>query len=382
MESPENPAAQAATPWWRTLLYALLITAALVAAFLIFDAYFRTVTTILLMALVLTLLMQPTVEWAAVRVPPAQAHAVRVGMVLGIYVLIAGVVFGMGAAIFGTLRQQTHEVVDTFRQGRLPVHFTQLEAWYLSFVPENVRQQFHANLQSELARADLSKQVWDWSVNLVKQFGHWLGLLIEFIFVPLIAFYFLTDAATVRKQLLYFVPGRYHAPVDLYAGGITQIFRKYVHGQILLCVIAWAVVTVAMLALGIPGALLLGVIAGVTRAIPVIGPLVGGIPVVGMVLLHPGSAAYFWPVLVGFTSLHLYESKYLMPRILGDHLGLHPIIIIVSLLIGYKFLGLLGMFIAPPVVAVLRFALALRRGDIATADAMTAPETKQAEAAG
>lgn len=362
-DSPDNQVAPPATPWWRTLLYALLVTAALVAAFLIFDTYFRTVATILLLAMVLALLLQPLVEWAARRVPPRHAHAVRVGVVLGVYVVIAGVVVGMGAAIFGTLREQTNEVVSTLKQGQLPVQFTQLEAWYVSTVPEETRKQLYANLQQSLQQADLSQQAWSWTVSLVKQFGHWIGLLIEFIFVPLIAFYFLTDAGSVREQLLYFVPGRYRRSVMHYASGIGVIFRQYVHGQILLCIIAWVVVTLAMLALGIPGALLLGVVAGVTRAIPVIGPLVGGIPVVGMVLLHPGSAAFFWPVLIGFTALHLFESKYLMPRILGDHLGLHPIIIIVSLLIGYKFLGLLGMFIAPPVVAVIRFALAVRRGD-------------------
>lgn len=361
---PGNLAASpTATPWWRTLLYALLITGVLVAAFLIFEKYFRTAATVVLLAVVLTYLMQPAVDWVARLGRARHAHAARVAAVLVIYVLIGAVIFGMGASIGGTLKKQTKELVSTFNQGRLPAQLERLEAWYVTAIPPKVREQFATRLQEQINKADLSQQAWDWALGLMKHIGRWFGVLIELIVVPIIAFYLLTDEAVVREQILGFVPPRRRNAFLRYGRGIGDIFRKYVQGQIILCAIAWAVVTLAMLVLGIPGALLLGVIAGATRAIPMVGPLVGGVPVVAAVLLHPQSAAFFWPVLIGFTALHLFESKYLMPRVLGDHLGLHPILIIVALLVGYAFLGLLGMFIGPPTVAVIRFILAVRRGE-------------------
>ena len=199
-------------------------------------------------------------------------------------------------------------------------------------------------------------------MGLAKKAGQWIALLIELIFVPLVAFYFLTDASRIREQALFFVPKRHRHAVLQYSSEMDRILRRYMHSQVILCAVAWVVVTIALLLMGIPGALLLGIIAGVARAIPVIGPFVGGVPVLAAVLFNPQWAGAFWWVLIAFTALHFFESKFLMPRILGDKLGVHPVMVIISLLVGYEMLGLLGMFLAPPAVAMIRFILALRRG--------------------
>ena len=160
--------------------------------------------------------------------------------------------------------------------------------------------------------------------------------------------------------------------MEQYAAGIDGILRQYIKGQLLLCVIAWFVVTLSLVLLRIPGALVLGLVAGLSRGIPIIGPIVGGIPLLAAVLWNTASTHAFWWVLLGFVLLHLIESKYLMPRILGSSLGIHPVLIIVSLIIGYAILGLLGMFLAPPAVAMIRFVVTLRRSQAADETQQTA----------
>jgi predicted PurR-regulated permease PerM len=59
-------------------------------------------------------------------------------------------------------------------------------------------------------------------------------------------------------------------------------------------------------------------------------------------------------VLIFFTLLHLFESKVLMPKIIGYHMRLHPAIIMIVLLIGSEFFGLIGMFLAAPVATIVR----------------------------
>jgi len=120
-------------------------------------------------------------------------------------------------------------------------------------------------------------------------------------------------------------------------------------------------VTGVLLLMHIPGALLLGLIAGLTRGIPLIGPIFGSIPVLAVVLWSPRWCGAFWWVLLGIVVLHVFESKYLMPRILGDSLGIHPVLIVISLLLGYELLGILGMFLAPPAVAMIRFIVITKR---------------------
>ncbi len=185
-----------------------------------------------------------------------------------------------------------------------------------------------------------------------------LGFVAELILVPILAFYFLVDAEGLRRQVLFFVPARLRAVFSHSLDGLNDIMYRYVVGQMILCATAFVVVSAALWLLHIKFWLLLGVVAGLTRAVPVIGPLLGGIPVVAAVLTQSQSLSFGLWVTVGFTLMHLFESKYLMPAILGRQLDLHPVLIIFALLVGAEFLGLIGMFIAVPVLAAIKFFIA------------------------
>jgi predicted PurR-regulated permease PerM len=87
---------------------------------------------------------------------------------------------------------------------------------------------------------------------------------------------------------------------------------------------------------------------------------VGAIPIIIVLLLAKDWSTSLW-VLLAFTLLHVLESKFLMPAVLGRQLRLHPVLIIVSLLIGAQVGGLLGMFLAAPVLAVIRTLVEDRR---------------------
>jgi predicted PurR-regulated permease PerM len=95
--------------------------------------------------------------------------------------------------------------------------------------------------------------------------------------------------------------------------------------------------------------------------VPIVGPVVAGVPIVLLASLK-SPVLGFW-VLVGYSFLHFFESKYLMPRVLGFHLGIHPVLVIVSLLVGYELFGIVGMFVAVPLVAIAKLVMKQQRGD-------------------
>jgi predicted PurR-regulated permease PerM len=351
------------TPWWRTLLYGLLIAASGLVAFLIFQKYLYVAALIVLLAGILTYLLQPGVEWLVKVSRLRNIHLARVSAVLLIYLGIGLFLFGMGAAVKNTIVEQWNTVSSLYARGVMPPQVKRLQRWYIATVPEEMRLRLATDFQTELHKSENMQKAAQLAAGLSKHLGEWMSLLIELIVVPLIAFYFLTDGGTVGTQVLDFVPPHRRESVVRYSRGMNEILRHYVQGQIILAAIAWVVFTVLLLLLRVPGALLLGIVAGLSRAIPMFGPMLGGVFILGAVWLNPATAGLFWWVLIGFCALHLFESKFLMPRILGDHLGIHPIVVIVSLLIGYEFLGMLGMFLAPPVVAMIRFILAVRRGE-------------------
>jgi predicted PurR-regulated permease PerM len=142
----------------------------------------------------------------------------------------------------------------------------------------------------------------------------------------------------------------------------NRIMRAFVVGQVILCALAGIVVGVGLAALSVQYPFVLGVLAGVTRAIPIIGPIIGGIPIVVLTLVTKGPATAL-AVLGFFTFLHFAESKFIMPLLIGDRMELHPVVIIVvliaggeigGLLIGGTIGSLLGMFFAAPIASIVR----------------------------
>jgi predicted PurR-regulated permease PerM len=124
------------------------------------------------------------------------------------------------------------------------------------------------------------------------------------------------------------------------------------------------VVTAGLWAMNVDFFFLLGVVAGLTRAVPIIGPIVGAIPILLAVLATKSAAVTLW-VLLAFSVMHVLESKLLMPAILGQQLDLHPVLIIVALLVGAQVGGLLGVFLAAPVLAVVKAVIAQQRQNAA-----------------
>ena len=196
-----------------------------------------------------------------------------------------------------------------------------------------------------------------WLGSLLGATLSWATHVVELILVPVLAFYFTVDGRALRSELLFFVPkGRLRSTMAILNRG-GAIMRSYIVAQFWLAVIAGIVVGVGLQIAHIPYALILGIIAGVTRAIPVIGPLLGGVPVIAISFLYgaQNNNPYLWVgVLIAFTILHLLESKIIMPHFLGRHLELHAVIILIALLIGGEFFGLMGMFLAAPLAAFVR----------------------------
>jgi len=110
--------------------------------------------------------------------------------------------------------------------------------------------------------------------------------------------------------------------------------------------------TIALLIIGVPYALILGLIAGIFEALPVLGPLLGAVPAVLVALLSsPISAVY---VAIAFFAIQQIENVLLVPRISGKSVKLHPAVVMVVLVLGNQVAGFAGMLLAVPVTAILR----------------------------
>ncbi len=184
-----------------------------------------------------------------------------------------------------------------------------------------------------------------------------LGFIVEILLIPVLAYYFLSEGPQIRREARLFVPVAWRAPLSRMAHHFDFVLDGYVRGQMWMCIIAWVLVTITLLILGVPHAVTLGLIAGITRAIPVIGPLLGAIPLLVVCLFYTKSLQTTGILLGAFALMHLLESKILLPKIVGHHVDLHPVSVIISLLIGLEFFGFIGVFLAVPIAAVIKIML-------------------------
>jgi predicted PurR-regulated permease PerM len=236
---------------------------------------------------------------------------------------------------------------------------------------EDLRNSVQTAIDSHLSWAGpefsqwIKKQVTDsinsggeWAKTKVSQVFHSAGFLVELLLIPVLVFYFLCDGPAIRAEAKLLLPQEWRPRMARMANNLDHVFDGYIRGQVLMCLIAWILVTVMLLALGVKYAFILGIIAGLTRAVPIIGPLLGAIPLVVVCFVTTKSVPTTLLLLTGFTLMHFLESKVLLPRVVGHEVDLHPVTVIIALLIGMEFFGFLGVFLAVPIAAVFKIALA------------------------
>jgi predicted PurR-regulated permease PerM len=237
---------------------------------------------------------------------------------------------------------------------------------YLAFL--GTEKQFKIDETIPKAITSLEPKLREWGGRL---FEH-ASFIVELLLIPVLVFYFLSDGPGIRREAGLLLPATWRTRVRRMADDLDRVLDGYVRGQMMMCVIAWVFVSALLFILGVPHAFTLGLLAGLTRAIPVIGPLLGGVPLL-LVCLATSGLQTAVVVLVGFTVMHFLESKVLLPKIIGHEVNLHPVSVIVTLLLGLEFFGFLGVFLAVPVAALGKILLeewqeAQRRRDAAEMD--------------
>ncbi len=198
----------------------------------------------------------------------------------------------------------------------------------------------------------------EWAKENIGHLFHGAGFIVELLLLPVLVFYFLCDGPAIRSEAKLLLPREWRPRCARMANHLDRIFDGYIRGQVVMCIIAWILVTIMLLIIRVPHAFILGLIAGLTRAIPIIGPLLGAVPLMLVCFLSTKSVPTTSLLLFGFTMMHFLESKILLPRIIGHEVDLHPVTVILALLIGMEFFGFLGVFLAVPIAAVIKIVLA------------------------
>jgi predicted PurR-regulated permease PerM len=244
---------------------------------------------------------------------------------------------GIQQRIGRVLPDQTPAGIDKalIEQGVSPTMRTVIES-----IVTNARASF--NRSSSL----FSGHILEYATNLI-----WLAI------IPIVAFYALRDFHLILGKALLLVKRERRTVVQSAVAEVTAIFAKYMRGLLVVSALNGLATWILLQILGVPSAFLLGVVAGVLYSVPYIGALLT-VVLISVMSLISGGVNYMLVVLGANIVLHqIIFDQIVTPRIVGGHVGLHPILAIVALLAGNALLGLLGMILAVPVAACIQIGV-------------------------
>ena len=174
------------------------------------------------------------------------------------------------------------------------------------------------------------------------------------VIVPVVAFYLLLDWDNLVRRVDELLP-RPHAPtIRRLATEIDATLSGFVRGQGTVMLILGTFYSLGLMAVGLPYGLAIGIGAALLSFVPYVGVLIGGATAMGVALFH------FWgqPVWIGsvaaiFAAGQVVEGNYLQPKIVGNHVGLHPVWLLLALSVFGSLLGFVGLMVAVPLAAAL-----------------------------
>jgi predicted PurR-regulated permease PerM len=184
-------------------------------------------------------------------------------------------------------------------------------------------------------------------------FGSLMSLATLLFLLPIYTYFLMFELGRIHEFVLKYVPLRDRDKVVSIGTQIGAMLSAFLRGRLLVSLLKGGFVALGLAVLGVPYALLLGLVAATLSLIPVLGPLVAYVLGFGLAMLSFDLPEALWRTAAIYLAAEFLEGYVLTPKILGDSLGLHPVVVLASLMIGAAALGLFGLLLALPLAATL-----------------------------
>ncbi|PSL45091.1 putative PurR-regulated permease PerM [Salsuginibacillus halophilus] len=310
-------------PWWQPLLVSVL-----------------KVLLPFLAAGVFAYLLHPVIDFLERR---RVNRGIAVGLVYLSFLIAGGIVVFFGAPL---IEREVDKAVEGW-----PALESQVQEG-MKWVKAKAAE-FPGGVDEALERHTEALQ--DQASNLVDEvFEHWRALVEGFIFfllIPFIVFYLLKDIRAFEKSVEQLTPARFQGEAKKLVQAVDHALGGYIRGQLLVSLTVALLSGLALWIIGVPYAVVLAIIIGLFDLVPYVGPWLGAAPAV-MVSGTVSLSTALWTI-GALVVIQQLESNVLSPYIVGRSVHLHPLIILLALLFGFEFGGVVGLIVAVPLVVVI-----------------------------
>ena len=348
-EEPATPLSQL-TPREHRWLTTLLILGSVAVAFVVMYfvtgllAYFNDVIMVFFLAWLLAFMLSPVANGLLHLFPRLpRALAVIIVYVLLIVIVVGGLLL-LAQQLYSSINTLVHnwpsdDQLKTILQPRQD----QLNSLGLGQI--HLADQTINALNSLKTGADqLLKPLGDIAVASLGIFGNLL-------FIFFLSLYMAVDRDRIARFLFRLVPPAYTEEAQLLENSVSRSFGGFLRGQALLGLIYGVISMVASTVLGLPYTPVTATSSGILQAIPFFGPFISWAPPVLVAVFFKPEAAL--PVLIMMIAGWFVLMNIIQPRLMADAVGLHPVVVLGSVLIGSKMAGIPGAIFGVPVAAVI-----------------------------
>lgn len=324
----------------RRIIHDVSLTAILkvVAVLVVLAALYavRDILLVFFVAAILAALIAPFAEAMERRRVPKSVT------VLGIYVVLVALLIVLAAAIVPPILEETRDFLGGFSTAW---------AFFVSKAGALADYTSQRGFDQSLSRSldSVTAGLPNMALGAFASITGALKSLFSFVLVLVLAFYMVVEAENLKRAIRALTPSRHRSMV---ISSLVRVQRKlgdWLRAQIILSASVAVLVYLGLLAVGMPYALVLAVLAGLLETVPYAGPVVSAVPAVLLALtVSPIKAAL---VLAVYVVVQQVESHFLIPKVNQKFVGLNPIVSIMALVLGAEFAGILGAFIAIPIAA-------------------------------
>lgn len=326
----------------------------------------------LAVAAVVACLLSPVVDWLEKR------HVPRTRAIVLVFIVAFAVVAGVLASVLPQVVVETQQLAT-----KIPEYSERLQQRIGKFIAEPPAFLRHLLPTPSNATSDTNSpattdnpalaSVTTWLAGTLPTLGSWLlgkigrvasgfGMLAGMVLIPVYAFYFLLEKRGIQNHWKEYLPVRDSAVKDeiiFVLDAISQYLIAFFRGQVLVAMCDAVLYTIGFLIVGVNYAFLLGFVALFLTIIPYLGAFVIFITALTLAFVQYGDWAHPLMVIGVFAVVQTLEGTFISPKIIGDRVGLHPLVIIIAVMTGTTLLGgILGGVLAIPLAAALRVIMA------------------------
>ena len=272
--------------------------------------------------------------------------------VVAVFILTFGLLALLVLLVGPLIRQQVGALLAA-----LPAITSQIEQVWLPRVADlmNIELGDDVGLSAFLSR--YSEMAGSWAgkaLSSVSSTGSMLAAALMSLFlIPILTFYLLRDWDYIVTHLGALVPESQRDTVFALVRDADEMLGAFLRGQLLVMIALAVIYSVGLSLVGVKFAVAIGVVSGLVSFVPYLGFVFGILLATLTVLLEPNPLWLLVGVVATFTVAQVLEGTILTPKLVGDRIGLHPVLVIFAIAAGGQLFGFFGVLLALPLAAVL-----------------------------